>query len=158
MWKSVFKIRYHSELNAPLPMTMSSLGISADHEIFTVRPSDIMMSERDFVEGMHKFSQSVAMFHPDQRPIEIYRNGRDDSLLGCYLMNNARPIIGNVSERDVTHLLAYKPTKQGIADDCKRSHLPFEYSTGACQRSLPLFLPLKEATAKATHVQWDQMA
>ena len=64
-------------------------------------------------------------------------------------MNNARPIIGSVSERDVTHLLAYKPTKQEIADDCERSHSPSEDSTGTCQR--------KEATANATHVQWDQM-
>ena len=157
MWKNAFKISYHGDWNALLPMTMPSPDMSAYHEIFMVRPSDIMMSEEDFVEGMQKFSQSVAMFHPEQRPIEIYRNGRDDSLLGCYLMNNARPIIGNVSERDVAQLLAYKPTEKEIADDCERSHAPFEDSTGACQRSLPLFLPLKEATANATHVQWDQM-
>ena len=57
-------------------------------------------------------------------------------------MNNARSIIGNVSERDATHLLAYKPTKQEVADDFERSHSPFKDSTGAYQRSLPLLLPL----------------
>ena len=147
MWKNAFKLNYHGEQNAPLPLTMSSSDVSADHEIFAVRPADVLMSEEDFVEGIRMFSQSVAMFHPEQTPIEIRRNVSDDSLLGCYLITNSKPVVGNISARNASHLLAYQPTKQEIADDCERSHVPFGDSSGACQRSL-----LEKATANATHV------
>lgn len=147
-----------SEASAILPRTMSSAADVADkNRLFTVSPMNMQMPEEDCV----KLLKLVAKLSTDG--VTIKRTGPQGDGLSCFLLDDMlASAVRNESmpKGDKTRLLAYEPTKEEVEADKNRTQVPrvaCEHSDGAIQRSLELFIKLKQPSPKADHLQWSQM-
>ena len=142
----------------PQILTVAQAGLDEAHEIFRVDPSLLQMSEEEVVRGFGSMSQMLA--EQSGSEMQFRREGENGELIACYLM---APLIasnmteGNLPARDSALLANYNPSKAEVESDKQRAFVGYGSQDGACQRSIELYVPLKDPTPKATHVKWDQM-
>ena len=104
------------------------------------------------------FSREAAALNPDaEYPIEFHRIGGKVGVFVAPLIA-ASLGCGDMDSGDRQRLYNFNPSGKEIEEDRAREHHVYERDGGSCQRSIELFVPLKDKSPSGHDcVQWDQM-